>query len=224
MLLGLKKHRGFTLAEVLITLGIIGVIAEMTIPTLINSTQDAEFKAAWKKEYSVVNQAFTSALSNNEIPYSDSNSTISGLKQYLKISKDCPFDARTQGCWNQTWYDYAKVQVPAGLADYPGVILMDGSFVIFSQAVFLGDPPLFTNSGTNYSMVGYVDVNGFKSPNTIGKDIFYFQIFGNKVLPMGAQGTFVTLHSDFCNSTSSAAGGGYDGAACSDDAILGTNY
>ena len=39
----------FTLAEVLITLGIIGIVAEMTIPTLMNNVQDQAFKAAWKK-------------------------------------------------------------------------------------------------------------------------------------------------------------------------------
>ena len=38
---------GFTLAEVLITLGIIGVVAAMTMPTLINSTQGAQYKTAF---------------------------------------------------------------------------------------------------------------------------------------------------------------------------------
>ena len=47
---------GFTLAEVLITLGIIGVVAAMTMPTLINSTQGAQYKTA-KKALSVLSQA-----------------------------------------------------------------------------------------------------------------------------------------------------------------------
>ena len=45
---------GFTLAEVLITLGIIGVVAAMTMPTLINSTQGAQYKTAYKKALSVM--------------------------------------------------------------------------------------------------------------------------------------------------------------------------
>ena len=49
--------RGFTLAEVLITLGIIGVVAAMTMPTLINSTQGAQYKTAYKKALSVMSQA-----------------------------------------------------------------------------------------------------------------------------------------------------------------------
>ncbi len=40
---------GFTLSEILITLGIIGVIAAVTIPSLVQGIQDAQFKAAWKK-------------------------------------------------------------------------------------------------------------------------------------------------------------------------------
>ncbi len=48
---------GFTLAEVLITLGIIGVVAAMTMPTLINSTQGAQYKTAYKKALSVLSQA-----------------------------------------------------------------------------------------------------------------------------------------------------------------------
>ena len=50
---------GFTLAEVLITLGIIGVVAAMTMPTLMNSTQGAQYKAAYKKALSALSQAVT---------------------------------------------------------------------------------------------------------------------------------------------------------------------
>ena len=47
----------FTLAEVLITLGIIGVVAAMTMPTLLNSTQGAQYRTAYKKALSVLSQA-----------------------------------------------------------------------------------------------------------------------------------------------------------------------
>lgn len=53
------KKFGFTLAEVLITLGIIGVVAAMTIPTLMNKTNDSELKAGYKKIISVVNQGIS---------------------------------------------------------------------------------------------------------------------------------------------------------------------
>ena len=53
----MAKRFGFTLAEVLITLGIIGVVAAMTIPTLISNTNGAQFKSAYKKALSTLNQA-----------------------------------------------------------------------------------------------------------------------------------------------------------------------
>ena len=53
----MKKRSGFTLAEVLITLGIIGVVAAMTIPTLIQNTNSAKFSAQFKKSVSTLSQA-----------------------------------------------------------------------------------------------------------------------------------------------------------------------
>ena len=47
----------FTLAEVLITLGIIGVVAAMTLPTLINSTRHKELYVGLQKAYSIPQQA-----------------------------------------------------------------------------------------------------------------------------------------------------------------------
>ena len=54
-----SRKQGFTLAEVLITLGIIGVVAAMTMPTLMNSTQGAQYKAAYKKALSAISQGVT---------------------------------------------------------------------------------------------------------------------------------------------------------------------
>lgn len=52
-----RKKRAFTLAEVLITLGIIGVVAAMTIPTLITNVKGARIRTQFKKSISTLNQA-----------------------------------------------------------------------------------------------------------------------------------------------------------------------
>ena len=52
----MTKRFGFTLAEVLITLGIIGVVAAMTIPTLISNTNGAQFKTGFKKALSTLSR------------------------------------------------------------------------------------------------------------------------------------------------------------------------
>ena len=66
---------GFTLAEVLITLGIIGVVAAMTMPTLINSTQGAQYKTAYKKALSVLSQA---VVMNIALEDYDLSQTVAG--------------------------------------------------------------------------------------------------------------------------------------------------
>ena len=53
----MTKRFGFTLAEVLITLGIIGVVAAMTIPNLIANTNGAKFRSQFKKSISTLSQA-----------------------------------------------------------------------------------------------------------------------------------------------------------------------
>ena len=61
----MKNKRGFTLAEVLVTLAVIGVVAALTIPTLIGSTQEKQAKTSIKKTLSVLNQALTMSIAED---------------------------------------------------------------------------------------------------------------------------------------------------------------
>lgn len=71
----MTKRFGFTLAEVLITLGIIGVVAAMTMPTLMNSTQGAQYKAAYKKALSALGQAVTLNVALEDFNFADATTT-----------------------------------------------------------------------------------------------------------------------------------------------------
>ncbi|MDO5436694.1 MAG: type II secretion system protein [bacterium] len=72
MVIMLKK--GFTLAEVLITLAIIGVVAAISIPSVISNSQQQEFKTGLKKAVSVLNSAITMNMAlDGETPYDNSN-------------------------------------------------------------------------------------------------------------------------------------------------------
>ena len=79
----MRKFNAFTLAEVLITLGIIGVVAAMTMPTLINQTNGAQYKAAYKKALSAISQGVTLNVALDDISFAD---TVKGVKG----STDCP--------------------------------------------------------------------------------------------------------------------------------------
>ena len=78
---------GFTLAEVLITLAIIGVVAALTIPSVISNSQQLEFKTGLKKAVSVLNSslAINTAL-ENETPYDNSN-LFGYLQQHMSVIK-----------------------------------------------------------------------------------------------------------------------------------------
>ncbi len=58
------KLNAFTLAEVIIVVGIIGIIAELTIPTLMENVQEQQFKSAAKEAYSKAYQAFNQIKSD----------------------------------------------------------------------------------------------------------------------------------------------------------------
>lgn len=79
----MTKRFGFTLAEVLVTLSIIGVVAAMTVPTLMNSTSTQEYSAGFKKIMSTLNQAITMqyALDGTD------------MREYSSISGTGAFDA-----------------------------------------------------------------------------------------------------------------------------------
>ena len=70
----MTKRFGFTLAEVLITLGIIGVVAAMTIPTLIANTNSAKFRSQFKKSLSTLNQAGLMAQAQYDFDYAGTDS------------------------------------------------------------------------------------------------------------------------------------------------------
>src|SRR5699024_983203 len=70
----MKRLRGFTLAEVLITLAIIGVVAALTIPSVISNSQQQEFKTGLRKAVSVLNSAITMNMAiDGESPYDNAN-------------------------------------------------------------------------------------------------------------------------------------------------------
>src|SRR5574344_1750868 len=84
----IMKKSGFTLAEVLIVLGIIGVVAAMTIPTLMNQTSQAEYRTGFKKIISTLNQAINMnvAIDNTDFSSLGSSTCIIVTFLFLMIS------------------------------------------------------------------------------------------------------------------------------------------
>ena len=102
-----KIKFGFTLAEVLITLGIIGVVAAMTIPTLISKNQKRVIEAKLKEDYSIIQQVIKSNEGNDvdmSMLLQDGNTDSQKewfetyFAPYMKYSHVC---YETKGCWQK---------------------------------------------------------------------------------------------------------------------------
>ena len=86
----MKRLRGFTLAEVLITLAIIGVVAAISIPSVISNSQQQEFKTGLRKAVSVLNSAITMNMAiDGESPYDNAN-LFGYLMRHMNIMKTTP--------------------------------------------------------------------------------------------------------------------------------------
>ena len=82
-----RFKKGFTLAEVLITLAIIGVVAAISIPSVISNTQQQEFKTGLRKAVSVLNSAITMNMAiDGESPYDNAN-LYGYLQRHMSIIK-----------------------------------------------------------------------------------------------------------------------------------------
>ena len=206
------RRAAFTLAEVLITLGIIGVVAAMTIPTLIADYQEKQTVTQLTKAYSMLAQAAQlmqveygsistwgmSKTNTGEIDedtgepildYSAKNLLSTRLKKYLRVAKEC-----TQG----------EVCLKNPVYYLNGTLYSEANFVETENAVsrfFLQDGT-FVNIGWfqgTYTDIAIVLPIGNKDA-VIGKNYFYFVLTDNGLFPKGMKVPAVGDTSTFENS------------------------
>lgn len=207
-----KKLSGFTLAEVLITLGIIGVVAALTIPSLMNSTQDNEFKSALKEANTILSQAIVKMTTDNGgtltgiCASNDSVCFKNMIKQYVKYTKECDNTIITNGCWvTNTSLDGTTINTNA----FPdsGLVLQNGMMMSFqwvSSSCTYSD-----GNSSNWKCARIdVDVNGAKGPNKFGKDAFVFSVQDGTIKPLGIAGDNGVFSTCVGNETGAYAGWG----------------
>ena len=167
----MNKKSGFTLAEVLVTLMIIGVIAAMTIPSLMQNTAQQEFKAAYKKAISMLNQAVTLnyALDGEDATvFSGANFVHLLTKRLNVMSSGSDYVYTADGM-------YVKVLTDVGVTGVPalGACTTDGE------------------GATTPCAAVQLDVNGLKGPNKVTTatnavyDNFTAVIYPQRALPAG---------------------------------------
>ena len=213
-----RLNCAFTLAEVLITLGIIGVVAAMTIPTLINNSQNRELQSALNKGYSEISQALK--LMELDIgcevrPQDYAPRTfVNSYKNYFKHIKFAPLSFQANDTETNDYNTMKEYRTYNKSKNVFYNMLDDGQFILSDGALIM-----INNEAYNILLIS-IDVNGLKKgPNIWGKDLFTFEInSAGKLLPMGADGTRYTDMSEYCskNSSSNINGIGCTSAALSD--------
>src|SRR5574344_2033036 len=192
----------FTLAEVLIVLGIIGVVAAFTIPTLMNKVQKHEYVVGLKKAYSTQMDGWSRLLASEGVDKLEDKSVFQSMTGRCLISQatdaSCKpffdnlkkyfrFSAMTAPSYKIYWlngneyYDYTGATV---LAFADGSVMFDRYFL--KSTLTLNRDEVLTEDiaaggGHMYSYQGdiEIDINGFKKPNTYGRDIFEFRLSGD---------------------------------------------
>lgn len=189
------KRKGFTLAEVLITLGIIGVVAAMTIPTLIADSQKAQYVSSLKKAYANFNHALAQMAIDNGCAgdlrctglFTTTATFGNELVKYYKINQNCKTETG-QGCFAIEKNNFDS-STPTDTSDFDNTnyaykfVTIDGISICIYLAYPNCNQTISTGATGNMSQTcGLVDidVNGLKPPNVRGRDTFDFWITNGK--------------------------------------------
>lgn len=179
----------FTLAEVLITLGIIGVVAAMTIPSLIQSYKEKATVTAVKQSYSIFAQALKmvtidnpdlSALTDSSLSAKENSQIMfKEISKHIKKVKSCDVDKK---CMGNTYYLNLNNEKVSNWDTYnnlvTGVLANGTSFWILNL------PASISGEETYAGQIG-IDINGNKRPNKFGVDFFWFTFNKNGELFAG---------------------------------------
>lgn len=175
----MRKNKAFTLAETLVVMGIIGVVAALTIPNLSSSTANKENVARVQKAYSTINEAFERVQAEygniqrwplRDFGWNGNNDTdffANRMSEYLKVSKNCARNAN-QGCMASSVKYLNGTSTTSG---YSAVTDADTS----AYKMILADGTGLAIQVVSGSIFMNVDIDGpRKGSGTIGKDWFRF--------------------------------------------------
>lgn len=172
--------KGFTLAEVLITLGIIGIVAALTIPNLIANYNAKAYDTRIKEAYSIIQNANGLIISEQIDPYNYYNNSIKGsaildeqAKDYAKLMKGATLCDTTKSTKCRRTYtnlaDQATQHI-GPISNKISIILPNGMIMWFGFYHWI-----------------FIDINGFEKPNRTGYDLHVFKINEkNSILPVSA--------------------------------------
>lgn len=179
------KNVAFTLAEVLITLGIVGVVAALTIPSLISRYEKKVIVNQLKETSSIIQQAMklymtdmgTTDLKNTPL-YKNSGELKKVMYKYFKVINDCDGKYYVEGkynCFSKAYKDLDGSQfsiLPYFGCDFTASLANGASVCV----------DVNTDPNLKYILAFEVDLNGVKGPNTYSKDYHKIYVSSNGII------------------------------------------
>ena len=183
-----EKKIAFTLAEVLITLGVIGVVAAITMPTLIQNYKKKTWVEGLRVNISTIENGFKKLLADEGVDKLTDTSlwnTIPGGG--CVIGRDCgdSFDNKLREYFKYEKFPAQTLPVKYLINNYSssyywGLSLPNNSsyYITFYKNYSGGTYPCFDAPENNVAII-YMDVNGIKKPNQFGRDVFFMFLTDN---------------------------------------------
>lgn len=208
-----KNHisLAFTLVEALLAISIIGIIAAFTIPTLLNNVNKAGYTNSFRAAYSVLMNATNQILTDNGYNLKNAFHAPSDVRDAyaskVKTIKNCDYDSFFEDCWYPEddikslngWphLDRYNDVVDDFRVGGEGLQLANGMLLFFNVTWgFASDCSNMEDGIGPECMTLWVDTNGYKKPDTLGRDIFIFILNEKTLLPWGN----VSNNNHYCDS------------------------
>ncbi|MBQ3641581.1 type II secretion system protein [bacterium] len=182
-------NNGFTLAEVLITLAIIGVVAAITMPIIMTNAKNHEYVNRLKKAYSVLKQSsyrisMASGYPVGDFSFMENDDFFENFASEVAYSKICRNDH--EGCFTP---NKVKSLRGAGWEYYDtknSLVSNDGISYGWYKEIWCTGKGFVPSDERNCIGRFIVDVNGQNPPNKFGRDVYFFGVINNKgIVPAG---------------------------------------
>ena len=183
-MLNSQRRFGFTLAEVLVTLGIIGVVSAMTVPSLMQNYQRQSYVTQLHKVYNEIQQAAVSQMNSKnalnlvEAGINSQTAANNFIKDNFKVVQTCT-NALTP-CFASSYKLLSGSALSGHGADRTSYVIASGASI---------RPGYYYGSSYGSVINLLIDINGPKGPNIVGRDLFNIGLYPNGMLDEIEYGT-----------------------------------
>ena len=211
-----KTKKGFTLTELLIALAVLAIIAAVTVPSMITITNKHNYVNGLKRSHLMLKTAISAIMADNGGTMvkvgnaADSaalrNAFADRVCSKLNCIKICYANSLPGVCFHNTAKTLQGTDYTFNMNWEPRAILSNGMLLIIDYGTSACNLWSATNGTSTACGSIWRDINGFKPPNQLGRDIFNFGLLQTGIIPNGTKSGATTANWNIACNPSSASG------------------